>query len=83
MSALVRGDSTHQVREDNQSRKDNLKQREGKSATRTVKQSLAIKHSKVLKHLSEWCCLNFPTKISALVVWQNCLILAMISYPIN
>lgn len=32
------------------SRESNLKRREGKSATRTVKQAMAIKHSKALKN---------------------------------
>ena len=32
------------------SREDRLQKREGKSATRTVKQAIAMKHSKVLKN---------------------------------
>ncbi len=32
------------------SREDNLQRREGKSATRTVKQAMAIKHLKALKN---------------------------------
>lgn len=36
----------HAAREDNSAREDILKKREGKSATRTVKQAIAIKHAR-------------------------------------
>jgi hypothetical protein len=45
-------DTNHsQTRE--KSREDHLQMREGKSATRTVKQAIAIKHSKALKNAHE------------------------------
>jgi hypothetical protein len=48
-SSQLKDDHSHSSTRD-KSREDNLQHREGKSATRTVKQAMAMKHSKTLKN---------------------------------
>lgn len=48
-ASLAREDSSHSQTSE-KSREDILQRREGKSATRTIKQAMAIKHSKALKN---------------------------------